>query len=335
MLTPKANLLETLKREGSPDSLVNMYEPFVTLRNDPIVKYIRGKYQRGTEHKDPWGTVISWPEDQYAAMPHITDETKVIPDITRWREYLRVPDLVENCTDWSEAIASRDAVDRDSYLVAGFMGTGIFEQTHFLMGFEDTLTNLLIEPDHMRELIDIIGEYRLTYAKLLIENLKPDAIMSHDDWGSKNSLFMQPELWRDMYKPWYAKIYGYMKEQGVMVIHHADSYLEPLIEDMVELGIDIWQGVLPTNDISTIQKQLDGRMTLMGGIDSGLDRADATESEIRAEAKHVCESFGPGGNFIPCVTYGAGRTINPNVYDILFDEIEIHKWTSRKNNYEN
>ena len=32
---------------------------------------------------------------------------------------------------------------------------------------------------------------------------------------------------------------------------------------MVELGIDVWQGVLPENDIVKLQKQLHGRMTLM------------------------------------------------------------------------
>ena len=322
MLTPKENLLETIKQDGRPDRLVNMYEPFAILRNDPMAKFIRGRVTLGSEVADPWGTIMTWPEGQYAAMPHITDETKVLPDITRWREYIRVPDLEANCTDWSEAIAARDEVDRDKYLITGHLGNGIFEQTHFLMGFEDTLTNLLIEPDYMSELIDAIGEYKLTYAKLLIDNLKPDAILSNDDWGSKNSLFMQPSLWRELFKPWYVKLYGYIKERGVMVIHHADCFLEPIVEDMVDLGIDIWQGALPTNDICAIQKQLNGRMTLMGGIDSGFDRPESTEAEIRGEARRVCESFGPGWHFIPCITYGAPRTINPKVHEILSNEID-------------
>ena len=35
---------------------------------------------------------------------------------------------------------------------------------------------------------------------------------------------------------------------------------------MTEIGIDLWQGVLPTNNIEDITKKLDGRMALMGGI---------------------------------------------------------------------
>ena len=35
------------------------------------------------------------------------------------------------------------------------------------MTFEDTLTNFLLEPEAMHELIDAICEYRLTYMKLI------------------------------------------------------------------------------------------------------------------------------------------------------------------------
>ena len=36
----------------------------------------------------------------------------------------------------------------------------------------------------------------------------------------------------------------------MLIFHHADSFLEPVVEDMVELHIDVWQGVLPQNDIA-------------------------------------------------------------------------------------
>ena len=207
-------------------------------------------------------------------MPHVTNENKVCPDITRWKEYVKVPDLAANCSQgWEDALASAAAVDRSEKLVMGFMGTGVFEQCHFLMGFEDTLMNFLLEPEAMHELVDAVAEYRFQYAKLLVDNLKPDVILSHDDWGSKRSLFMQPDTWREFFKDHYKRIYGYMKDHGVIVIHHADSFCEPIVEDMVDIGIDVWQGVLPENDIVKLQKQLDGRMTLMGGIDATIDRS--------------------------------------------------------------
>lgn len=325
MLTPKQNLLETLKNNGNHDRLVNQYQPFVLTMNDPVYKFVRGNRVRGVTSKDVWGTEITWPEDQHAAMPHVTEENKVLKDVTRWRELL-VPDLAAAAKDpaaWEPALQDAAAVDRSEKLVMGFMGTGVFEQLHFLMGFEDTLVNLLAEPEAMQELIDMIGDYRLTYMKLLVDNLKPDIILSHDDWGTKNSLFMSPDTWREMFKPQYAKIYGYAIEHGVIIMHHADSFMEPIVDDMVELGISIWQGVLPQNDIVRLQEQLQGRMVLMGGIDAAIvDRPNTPEDVIRAEVRRACETYGPGGGFIPCITYGGPGSIFPGVYETISDEIE-------------
>ena len=140
------------------------------------------------------------------------------------------------------------------------------------MGFEDMLVNFLLEPEDMMDLCNAIGEYRFQLTKLIVDNLHPDIILSHDDWGSKQSLFISPDTWREFIKPQYERSYKYMKDHGVIVMHHADSFMEPIIEDMVDLGIDIWQGTLPQNDIPKLQKQLNGRMTLMGGIDASIVR---------------------------------------------------------------
>ena len=131
------------------------------------------------------------------------------------------------------------------------------------MGFEDMLVNFLLEPEDMMDLCNAIGEYRFQLTKLIVDNLHPDIILSHDDWGSKQSLFISPDTWREFIKPQYERSYKYMKDHGVIIMHHADSFMEPIIEDMVDLGIDIWQGTLPQNDIPKLQKQLNGRMTLM------------------------------------------------------------------------
>jgi len=325
MLTAKANFLETLKKDGKPDRLVNQYQPFVPVMIDPCGKFTRGNRVKGLTTKDRWGTEIAWPEDQFAAMPHVTRENQVLKDITHWRDYVNVPDIVGACSDpelWKEAQEAAAAVDRNEKLVLGFMGTGVFEQMHYLMGFEDTLMNLLEEPEDMLELAEVIGEYRFQYAKLLVDNLKPDIILSHDDWGSKTNLFMSPDTWREIIKPQYVKMYSYMKEHGVLIMHHADSYLEPIVEDMVELGVDIWQGTLPTNNIAKITEKLDGRMALMGGIDSWIDRADATEEEIRKETRRVCEEYGTLGHFVPSLTYGLSGSIFPHVDPIVADEID-------------
>ena len=323
MLTPKQNLLEALKfKDGKPECLPNNYTMCRGISGDPCFKLIRGNRVRGTTSIDQWGTVILFPEDAPAAIPLVTEENQVIKDITRWRDYVKVPDLIGKCSEgWEDAIASRDAIDGDKYLKCVIMGTGIYEQLHMLMTFEDTLMNLLIEPEAMQELIDTICEYRLTYMKLICEHLHPDMIISHDDWGSKTSLFFSVDVWRDLFKEPYRRLHDYLHSQGVIVMHHGDSFMEPLVEDMAEIGIDIWQGVLPSNNIRAISEKVGDRMLLMGGIDSVIDRADATEEEIRKETRRACEEYGDLPGFWPGMTYGAWGTIYPHVEPIINDEI--------------
>lgn len=325
MATAKEIFLELLKPDGQPQRQLVQYEALAMMLPDPINMYLRENCLPGTTSVDRWGTTIMFPEGAPGPTPHITVENKVCPDITRWREYVHAPDLEANCTQgWEDCAANGRALAGNEKLTSAFMGTGIFEQCHFLMGFEDTLTNLYEHPQEMHELIDYITEYRLGYVKLLIDKLQPDVIFSHDDWGTKESLFMSPEMWREFFKEPYRRFYGYIRSRGVIAIHHADSYLVPIVEDMAEIGIQVWQGVLPENDIPALQERLKGRMVLMGGIGAAIDRQDSTEDEIRAYVKKALESYCPGGHYIPSITYGLSGTVFPHVDPIIDSEIEAY-----------
>ena len=326
MLTPKENFLETLKKDGRPDRLVNCFTAFKTIGQDPCFIYTRGNRIRGTESTDRWGTHISFPEDAPAAIPIVTPENQVIQDLEHWKDYVKVPDLRLHCSEgWENAKKNKSAIS-DEYLSMTVMGTGIFEQLHMLLTFEDTLTGFLIYPDEMHELIDAICDYRLEYMKLIVENLHPDAIMSHDDFGSERSLFMSPETWREFFKEPYRKLYTYLHDNDVIVIHHADCFCENIAEDMAEIGVQAWQGVTPMNDIRGLTERLDGRMALMGGISSVIDRADASEEEIRTEVRRCLNAYGDLKHFMPGYTYGGPGMIFPHVEPVIIDEID--QWNS-------
>ena len=325
-MTSKELFLETLKVDGKPGRLLKQYEGCTFYPPNPANNFVRGNRHPGMEPmKDRFGTVILWPADQIAAMPHVTADNKVVDDICEWKDQLVIPDIVGETSDPQLWVPSKEKIDEikaSGSLAMAFMPTGVFERLHFIMGFEDMLMNFLLEPEDMMDLCNAIGEYRFQLTKMIVDNLHPDVILSHDDWGSKHQLFVSPDTWREFIKPQYEKQYKYMKDNGVIIMHHSDSFCEPIVEDMVDLGIDIWQGALPQNDIPKLQKHLAGRMVLMGGIDASIvDRADSTEEEIRAEVRRACTEYAPGGHFIPCITYGAPGCLFKHVDPIIDDEI--------------
>ena len=323
MMTARENFLALLQPDGQPDRQLRQYEALQMCVTDPINTYLRGNRKRGTVSVDRWGTTISFPADAPGPMPLTGDSLAVCPDVTRWRETVHAPFLAANCTEgWEQCRTEARQACGQEKLLAGFMGTGIFEQCHFLMGFEDTLTNLYEHPQEMHELIEYITEYRLGYVKLLIDRLQPDVIFSHDDWGTKDALFMKPEMWRAFFKEPYRRFYGYIRSRGCIAIHHADSYLAPIVEDMAEIGIQVWQGVLPENDIPALQRRLKGRLVLMGGMGAAIDRADAGPEEIRAYAARRLAECCPLGHFIPSITYGLPGTVYPHVDRYINEAID-------------
>jgi len=320
MLSLKENVYETLKN-GKPDAFVNEWEAFPQVW-DPLFFYLFNAVKGGPPVKNPWGVTNYWGEREPGIMPIVTDETKVCPDVTEWRKYVKAPDIGNMKFDWTQAKADADRFKSEGKFAMVWVPTGIFEQLHFLMGFEDTLVNFLEEPEAMHDLIEYIKKFKMLQLRILIDNLHPDVVMFHDDWGSKHSLFMAPGLWREFFKEPYRELYSYLKQNTAFTMHHADSYLQPIVKDMVDIGIDIWQGVLPSNDIQQIKKDTDYKLTLMGGIDASVvDVVDWTEEIVRAETARACRDYHEGGMFIPCLTYGGEGSIYEGVNDCIMDEI--------------
>ena len=90
---------------------------------------------------------------------------------------------------------------------------------------------------------------------------------------------------------------------------------------MVEMGIDIWQGVIPQNDIVEIQRVTEGKLAMIGGIDGpAVDIANITEDAIRAEVRRAIDTYCPAGRFYPSIPNG--RCFREWNNDIAQDEMK-------------
>lgn len=318
MLTKRQNLMETIKG-GNPDRFVNQYE-FMDIILEVPVKLM---CDPGTEFKNPWGITFRWPEGQLGQFPVHDEEHKVLKDITEWRKYVKAPVIDNSDEAWAAAVAHANSIDRNEQFVTAFVAPGVFEMCHHLMSMEDALMALYEEPEAMHELIDYLTEAELNYAKILIDRLHPDALFHHDDWGSQKSSFISPAMFEEFYLPAYKKIYAFYKANGVeLIVHHSDSYAANLVPYMIEMGIDIWQGVMTTNNTPELIKKYGGKISFMGDIDSGVVDFPAWTPEIVAkEVERACKNCGKL-YFIPNLTQGLNFSSFPGVYDSASEAIE-------------
>lgn len=322
MLTKRQNLLETI-RGGRPDRFVNQYEAFSIMMANPIS--MRSAQPKYGQHNvvDAWGVTKSWPEGTPGPFPVHDEEHIVIKDITKWRDYVTVPNVIYPEEEWKPFIEMAEKVDRSEQFVTSFYAPGIFEQCHYLMEISNCLMNFYEESECMHEIIDTIADYEIAYAEQVCKYIKPDALFHHDDWGSQISTFISPAMFEEFFLPAYKKVYGYYKAHGVEIImHHSDSYAATLVPYMIDMGIDIWQGVMRSNDIGSLIKKYGGQISFMGGIDSAtVDFPGWTEEIVADRIKEACEEFGKL-YFIPSASQGLPLSNYPGVYEALTREID-------------
>ena len=323
MLTKKQNLLETI-HGGHPDRFVNQYEYLGFVLTDPF--NMTDPYPEYGQHNvtNRWGVTLSWPEGTPGPFPVHDDAHRVLKDITEWKNVIKAPNLIFSEEQWETAVKEAEAVDRADQFVTPMIAPGLFERLHYFMGIEDSLVNFYDEPEAVADLIKYLTEWELQYAETLCSHIHPDALFHHDDWGSQISTFISPDMFAEFFVDAYKEIYGYYKKQGVeLIVHHSDSYAATLVPYMIDMGIDIWQGVMTTNNIPELIRKYGGQISFMGGIDSAsVDHPGWTRDEIKQEVRRACGECGKL-YFIPCASQGLDVSTFEGVYEALSEEIDL------------
>jgi hypothetical protein len=327
MLSIRQNFLETI-RGGKPDRFVNQYE-FLTLLMgenfamlDPINRAFPAAVPGGGPVKGAWGITAEFREGWPGPMPLHHGGLSVLKDIKKWKDVVKMPKTDYPASDWEDGAKMAEAVNRKETFATAAYFNGVFEKCHYLMGMEECMINLYEEPALMHELIDYVTEYELKYAELITKYWKPDALFHHDDWGSGTSTFMSPDMFREFIKPAYVKIYKYYRSHGVeIIVHHSDSYAATLVPDMIDMGVDVYQGCVTENNVPELVKKYGGKISFMGDLNNGvLDKAGWTPELVRKEVERACRSNGKL-YFIPCLTMGGPGSSFPGVYDAVTGEI--------------
>jgi uroporphyrinogen-III decarboxylase len=319
MLTARQNLLETIKG-GSPDRFVNQYEFLELIVFMPGFKYALTPGERVT---DGWGVTFDFPEDQIGGFPLHDDTHKVLKDITQWKTVVKPPVLDHSDEAWAPAVEIARSVDRKEKFVAACQMPGIFEMTHHMMGMEDALMALYEEPECMHGLIDTIANYEMERAQMIIDRIQPDALFHHDDFGGQTSTFISPQMFEEFFLAPYKKVYQFWKDNGVeLIVHHSDSYAATFVPFMIEMGVDIWQGTMTTNDIPALIETYGGQISFMGGLDSAeVDFPKWTPQNCAEHVERACRSCGKN-YFIPNLTQGLNFSSFPGVYDEVSAQID-------------
>lgn len=298
MLTPKENELLLLTGQR-PERFVLRYDEdeFVGPGERPPM---------GQDGPDWFG--VPWESDPYSKAPSVKPGWVLFDDIADWREKVVWPDI--DAFDWQD-YADRFTAhwDRENKLSNLSVMSGHFERMHFLMGFENALCAFYEDPEEVKAFFAAVTDYKLRYYAKVKEYLKPDILCQHDDWGTNKNMFFSPEMWREFIKPEVKKLVDWVHANGMRYEQHSCGCIQPIIGDLIELGVDILQPFqVPANDRKECMARYGNKIIFRGGANNQfITNPITTEEQIRQEVRETLDDMVPVGGFIPVFMVGRGR----------------------------
>jgi uroporphyrinogen decarboxylase len=261
-------------------------------------------YMDDKPYVDEWG--VGWkihPYETPFGRGHYTeidshplaDETAIPgyqpPDPNRAELYIDAAQMIRNF--------------KADYWIVGVVVTTIFETAWALRGLEQMMLDMAMDPDLTNHIFDIPFNYHLTAAKELVE-MGVDMIWTGDDVGSQNQMMISPRMWRKYLKPRMATFISELKaiNPEVKVAYHTDGNVEPIIPELIEIGLDVLNPIQPASmNPAKIKKQYGDKLSFWGSLDEQKTLPFGTPEDVANEVRQRLETVAYNGGLILAPTH--------------------------------
>ena len=177
------------------------------------------------------------------------------------------------------------------------LGGELFEAAWRLRGLENFLLDLLERPTWAHFLLDRLADLARRNAETLAR-AGVDVLALDDDVGMPRTMMISPKLWRVFFKPRLESIIlaARIIKPDLRILYHSDGYFEPIIGDLMEIGVDAINPLQPDHmDAAKIRKRFGRRLALWGTVGRQTTLSHALPEEIRREVKLRIDTLGRAG----------------------------------------
>ncbi len=250
--------------------------------NIPVVMHFAGP----NSDKSEWGfTWENFNNDLALGQP----KEPVIKTWSDLKKY-KAPDP----TDQKRFDGIRDARKKygpDRYYKASFILTG-FSMMTMLRGFEDLLTDMYLNRQEVEELADIVFGFEEQII-IQLKNHGFDAVTFADDYGTQENLIINPNIWREIFKPRLKKEIDLAHEHGLDVFLHSCGYIYDIIPDLIEIGLDVLNPGQPSlNGIKRMGENFGGKICFSCPVNYQTTGISGSKEDIFREIKEYVDNLG-------------------------------------------
>ena len=202
--------------------------------------------------------------------------------------------------DWFDFTDFSDRLDPWSHLAIMASGPSIWQHATFLRGIENMLIDLIGAPEMACFLMDKFTDFYVEYFDRMLSCVggKIDILRIADDLAMQDRLMISPDHFDEFFAPRLKKLIDMAHSHDVKVMFHSCGAVVPLIERLIELGVDILDPIQVTAkgmDPAYLKHEFGDRLCLHGAIDTQHLLPRGSPQDVTDSVGRMIEQLGPGG----------------------------------------
>ena len=155
-----------------------------------------------------------------------------------------------------------------------------------LFGFENFMMALYDDREGVELLADRLMDSCLAVVDCFADR-GADGLIAIEDLGLQDRLMINPELWREIFKPRMAKIVERCHQRGLHFICHTCGGILDIIGDYIEMGVDVLQIDQQDNmGIDELSRRYRGRICFFCPVDSHTTLPRGSFQQIEDKVRH-------------------------------------------------
>lgn len=199
----------------------------------------------------------------------------------------------------------------------------VFSLPRYWMGMENLLMAIVEDPDLVGCLVDLSVRLNLEMAReVAARGVK--IVYTGDDYAGNHGPLMSPRHFRNLFFPGLCRVVQGFKESGLMVIKHTDGNLWPILDLIVESGIDCLDPIDPLAgmDLAAVKAQYGDRIALKGNVDCAQLMTFGTPEQVAEATRNAICQAAPGGGFILSSSNSIHSSVKPENYLAMLRTLE-------------
>jgi uroporphyrinogen decarboxylase len=202
----------------------------------------------------------------------------------------------------------------------------VWELARGSMGDITLYETLLLDPEWIHDYNRVYTDFYKAYFIHLFEHAGvPSGIWLYEDLGYRNGLFARPEIYEELYFPYYKEMVAWFHARGIPVILHCCGSVPKVLPMVVQAGFD---GLNPMerkadgNDPFAFAEKYGDRIAFVGGLDARILETNDRDL-IRGETIAYLEGMKSRGARL---VFGSDHSLSPLIrYDTYRYALDVYR----------